>query len=373
VSNGIPLLDLKRQYAQIGDKIEAAVIESARSTQYILGKTVSDFEEQAAAYCGADHAIGVTSGSDALIVALMAEGIGLGDEVICPPFTFFATAGAIHRVGARPVFVDIEPVGFNLDPELLEAAINKNTRAIVPVHLFGQAAEMDAIMRIAEKHGLCVIEDGAQAIGSEYKGRRVGSIGHYGCFSFFPSKNLGCLGDGGLVTTNDPDRNAKVRMLRNHGMEPKYYHEVVGGNFRIDALQAAVLSVKLPYLDGWTEGRQENATRYRELFAQAEIPGIELPTELSERRHIYNQFTIRIGNGRRDVALTHLREKNIGCDIYYPVPLHMQKCFADLGGAAGDFPVSERAAAEVLSIPIFPELSGEELATVVDQLAAVLK
>lgn len=371
----VPLLDLKRQYAAIGSEMERALLECSRSTQYILGKQVESFEQKAGDYCGAKHALGVTSGSDALIIALMAEKIGHKDKVITTPFTFFATAGAISRVGAEPVFVDIEPDGFNINPEKLEkAASSEGVKAVIPVHLFGQCAQMDAIMEISEKYGLAVIEDAAQAIGAEYKNRRAGSIGHYGCFSFFPSKNLGCIGDGGLVTTNDQNRADKLRILRNHGARPKYYHNLVGGNFRLDAVQAAVLSIKLPYLDSWTEKRQSNAAFYRKAFEQAGLSdSIVLPPEIPDRRHIYNQFTVRIKNGMRDRILKTLREKKIGCEIYYPVPLHLQECFESLGHAPGDFPVSEAAANEVVSLPIFPELSEWEMQFVVDTLSQIVK
>lgn len=371
--DGVPLLDLGRQYALIGGEMEKALIDCARSGRYILGDAVEKFEKESAEYCGVNHAIGVTSGSDALIVALMAEGIGPGDKVITSAFTFFATGGAIWRVGATPIFVDIEPDGFNIDPAKVEqAAGQQGVKAIMVVHLFGQCADMDAIMDIAKKYDLCVIEDAAQSIGSEYKGKRAGSIGHYGCFSFFPSKNLGCMGDGGLVTTNDPERAKMVKMLRNHGSQPKYYHKYVGGNFRIDAMQAAVLSVKLPYLDSWTKGRQKNAATYEELFAKAKMENVQLPAVLPERRHIYNQFTLRIKNGLRDRVLKSLRERKIGCEVYYPVPLHLQECFADLNYKPGDIPLSEQASDEVISIPIFPELTTEEQQYVVDSFAEIL-
>jgi dTDP-4-amino-4,6-dideoxygalactose transaminase len=370
---GVPLLDLNRQYAAIGREMEKAVIDCARSTRYILGPAVEEFEKAAADYCGAKESIGVTSGSDALIIALMAEGIGPGDKVITTPFTFFATAGAIWRVGAIPVFVDIEEDGFNIDPDqVAEAAKQDGVKAVIPVHLFGQCADMDPIMEIAEKHGLIVIEDAAQAIGSEFKGKRAGSMGHYGCFSFFPSKNLGCMGDGGLVICNDEEKAEKLRIFRNHGSKPKYYHRFVGGNFRIDAMQAAVLSVKLPCLDSWTQSRQKNAADYRSLFADAGIQGLTPPPELPGRRHIYNQFTLRIKDGKRDRVLKSLHEKNIGCEVYYPVPLHLQECFAELGHKEGDMPKSEIAAGEVISIPIFPELTDEEKKYVVDALAEIL-
>ena len=368
----VPLLDLRRSYATLAEPLEAALLAVARSGAYILGETVERFEKEAAAYCGAAHAVGVTSGSDALLVALMAEGIGPGHEVVTTAFSFFATAGAIRRVGARPVFVDIEPGGFNMDPGQVEAAITPRTWAILPVHLFGQCAEMDPILEIARRHGLVVIEDAAQAIGSEYRGWRAGSLGDYGCFSFFPSKNLGCMGDGGLVTSNDPARAERVRLLRNHGAHPKYYHKLVGGNFRLAPIQAAVLSVKLPHLDAWTKARQENAAHYRDLFAAVRLPGLVLPPELPGRRHIYNQFTLRVQGGRRGRVSEVLKARKIGFEVYYPVPLHRQECFADLGYGPGSLPEAERAALEVLSTPIFPELRAAEREYVVSAFREAL-
>ena len=368
----VPLLDLMRQYEVIGETMEHALIQCARSGRYILGQAVEAFEEQVAPYCGVKHGVGVTSGSDALILALMAEGIGPGDRVITSPFTFFATAGAISRLGATPVFVDIEPEGFNIDPDQVAHEADKGARAILVVHLFGQCADMDPILSIADERGMPVFEDAAQAIGSEYKGKRAGSLGRYGCFSFFPSKNLGCMGDGGLVTTGDPDRADLMRLLRNHGARPKYYHKFVGGNFRLDAMQAAVLAVKLPHLDAWSESRQRNAAFYRGLFENAGLDEVVLPPELPDRRHIYNQFTLRIRNGKRDRVLKSLRERRIGCEVYYPVPLHLQECFASLGYRAGAFPVAETAAKEVISIPIFPELTREEMTHVVEAFSDIL-
>ncbi|MGA1368150.1 MAG: DegT/DnrJ/EryC1/StrS family aminotransferase, partial [Blastocatellia bacterium] len=280
--------------------------------------------------------------------------VGPGDEVITSPYTFFATAGTIARIGARPVFVDIEPDTFNLDPELLERAITPRTKAIMPVHLFGQMAEMDRLMEIAKHYRLPVIEDAAQAIGAEYKGRRAGSIGDLGCFSFFPSKNLGGFGDGGMVTAQDPSLADRVQLLRGHGMRPKYYHQFIGGNFRLDALQAAVLRVKLKYLDGWSESRQRNAATYHRLFAQTGLASVILPTEAPDRRHIYNQFVIRVP--QRDKVIQALRDAQIGVEIYYPVPIHLQECFGYLGYREGDLPHSEQAARETLALPIYPEL-----------------
>ncbi len=371
-------MDLKAQYALIRGEMLKAVEEVMDSQQFILGEKVRLLEERLAAYCGCRHAVGVSSGTDALLISLMAEGIGPGDEVITTPYSFFATAGCISRVGARPVFVDIDPASFNIDPSRIEAAVTPRTRAIVPVHLYGQCAEMDAIMETANTHGLAVIEDGAQAIGSEYRGRRAGSIGHYGCFSFFPSKNLGGAGDGGLVTTNDDERAERLRVLRVHGGRAKYYHDVVGGNFRLDALQAAVLLVKLDHLDDWTAGRQKNAAIYKRLFGEAgasgepravagparadSVKGIVPPDELPGRRHIYNQFVIRAA--RRDALRAFLTERGIGNEVYYPAPFHMQKCYAGLGYKEGDFPESERAARESLALPIYPELTGAMIAEV---------
>jgi dTDP-4-amino-4,6-dideoxygalactose transaminase len=371
---GVPLLDLKAQHATIRADVMAAISEVVESQQFILGPQVNQLEEAVAAYSNSRHAVGVSSGTDALLISLMAEEIGRGDEVITSPYSFFATAGCVSRVGARPVFVDIDPASFNLEPSGIEAAVTPRTKAIIPVHLYGQSADMDPIMEIAEKRNLVVIEDGAQAIGAEYKGRRAGSMGHYGCFSFFPSKNLGGAGDGGMVTTNDDERAEKLRVLRGHGAQPKYYHGVVGGNFRLDTIQAAVLLAKLKHLDEWTAGRQNNADIYRRLFGEAGVVvelgemkgrrGLVLPRELPARRHIYNQFVVRL-DGRDDLR-AELREKKIGHEVYYPVPLHMQECYAGLGYGEGHFPASERAARESLALPIYPELTVEMIAEVVD-------
>jgi len=364
----VPLLDLKAQYATIHDEVRAAIDRVAESQYFILGPEVKALEEEVAAYSQCRFGIGVSSGTDALLVALMAFDLQPGDEIITTPYTFFATAGCIARLGAKAVFVDIDPVTYNLDPAGIEAVITSRTRAILPVHLYGQMADMDPIMAVAERHGLPVIEDAAQAIGSEYKGRRAGSIGHMGCFSFFPSKNLGGFGDGGMVVTNDPALADKLTLLRGHGAKPKYYHKVVGGNFRLDALQAAVLRVKLPHLDTWTAGRQQNAATYRRLFAAAGLDRvIGLPAELPNVRHIYNQFVIRCPD--RDGLMAQLKQHNIGHEIYYPVPMHIQECFADLGYRQGDFPHSEAAANETLAIPIYPELSEAMQQSVVAAIA----
>jgi dTDP-4-amino-4,6-dideoxygalactose transaminase len=358
----VPLLDLKAQYDTIRHEVRTAMDRVLESQHFILGPEVEALEREVAAYSRCQYGIGVSSGTDALLVALMAIDLQPGDEVITTPYTFFATAGSIARLGGKPVFVDIDPRTYNIEPAGIEAAITSRTKAIMPVHLFGQMADMDPIMEVAGRHNLIVIEDAAQAIGAEYKGRRAGSIGHFGCFSFFPSKNLGGVGDGGMVTTNDSALADRVRLLRGHGARPKYYHRVIGGNFRLDALQAAVLRVKLKYLDAWTAGRQRNAERYRQLFAEAGTP-IELPWDAGYGRHIYNQFVIR--SNRRDELMAHLKAQQIGTEVYYPVAMHLQECFADTGYHLGDFPNSESAARETLALPIYPELTEEMLATVV--------
>jgi dTDP-4-amino-4,6-dideoxygalactose transaminase len=376
----IPLLDLKAQYAPIRAEIRAAMDRVADTQVFIGGPEVEALEREVAAYSQAQFGIGVTSGTDALLVALMAIDLRGGDEVITTPYSFFATAGSIYRLGARPVFVDISPTSYNMDPAQIEAAITPRTRAIIPVHLYGQMADMDPIMEIARRHNLIVIEDAAQAIGAEYRGRRAGSIGHFGCFSFFPSKNLGAFGDGGMIVANDPALAHKARLLRNHGAEPKYYHKLVGGNFRLDALQAAILRVKLQYLDGWTAARQRNADRYRQLFAEAGLAEpsphatrhthypVTLPADTGDGRHIYNQFVIR--TDRRSAVMGVLKERKIGHEIYYPVPLHLQECFASLGYRPGVMPESERAASETLALPIYPELTEEMQAAVVAAVVA---
>lgn len=365
----VPLLDLRAQYEQIREGIDVALRQVVESQGFILGPEVEAFEREVAAYCQSKFALGVSSGTDALLLSLMALGIGPGDEVITSPYTFFATAGSIARVGARPVFVDIDRESYNIDPALLEQAITEKTRAIMPVHLFGQTVDMDPLMEVAARHQLPVIEDAAQAIGTEYRGRRVGSIGTVGCFSFFPSKNLGAFGDGGLVTTNDPQLAERLTRLRVHGGVRRYYHEEVGGNFRLDALQAAVLRVKLPYLDGWSAARQRNAKLYRELFQEAKLDAhVQLPVDQGLGRHIYNQFVIAIPK-HRDALQQHLSGRGIGNAIYYPLPLHLQKCFAQLGYGVGSFPHAERAAHETLALPIYPELEAAQIRQVVDEIA----
>jgi len=366
----VPLLDLKAQFATIKDEVMAVVEEVFDSQYFILGPNVVKCEELIAEYCRCKHAVGVSSGSDALLIALMAEDVGPGDEVISTPYTFFATAGAIARLGAKPVFVDIEADTYNIDPSKIEEKITDKTKAIIPVDLYGQCAEIAAIAKIAEKHGIPVIEDAAQAIGAEENGQRAGSTVQYGCFSFFPSKNLGAAGDGGVVITQDDDLAERLRVLRMHGSKPKYYHKFVGGNFRLDALQAAVVSVKLAHLDDWTAGRQSNADRYRRLFDDAGLVSngtVGLPQVAPNRRHIYNQFVIRVP--KRDELRAYLGENNVATEIYYPVPLHLQECFAYLGHKPGDFPESEKAAVETLALPIYPELSDQQAARVVECIA----
>lgn len=366
----VPLLDLKAQYAIIRRDIESAITEVMESQHFILGPKVEACEALIAKYSNCSHAVGVTSGSDALIVCLMAENIGPGDEVITTPYTFFATAGAIDRVGATPVFVDIDPETYNIDASQIAAKLTAKTRAIIPVHLYGQMADMDPIMDLAKLHNLIVIEDAAQAIGSEYKSRRAGSIGHYGCFSFFPSKNLGAAGDGGMIVTNDQGRAERLKVLRAHGSKPKYFHKVVGGNFRLDALQAAIVAAKLPYLDSWTAARQRNARLYDQLFTEAGLAQpeasfqrVQLP-RVATNRHIYNQYVIRVQ--RRDQLQGFLKKKGVGTEVYYPVPMHMQECFAYLGQAEGAFPESERAAKETVAIPVYPELTETQQRYVVE-------
>jgi dTDP-4-amino-4,6-dideoxygalactose transaminase len=360
----IPLLDLKSQYARIKAEIDAAIAEVLESQHFILGPKVEQCEKAIAAYSACSHAIGVSSGSDALIACLMAEHIGSGDEVITTPYTFFATAGAIARLGATPVFVDINPQTYNIDPGQILSKITSKTRAIIPVHLYGQMADMDPIMALSAKHGLIVIEDAAQAIGAEYKGRRAGSIGHYGCFSFFPSKNLGAFGDGGMIVTNDAVCADKLRVLRAHGSKPKYHHKIVGGNFRLDAIQAAIVSAKLPHLDDWTAARQRNAQTYGQLLGEADLP-IVLPAVVADR-HIFNQYVVRVP--ARDGLQAFLQKKGIGTEVYYPVPMHLQECFAYLGHGVGDFPESERAANETLALPVYPELTEAQARFVADSI-----
>jgi dTDP-4-amino-4,6-dideoxygalactose transaminase len=348
----VPLLDLKGQYATIRDEVREALDRVIESQHFILGPEVEALEKEVAEYSQCRFAVGVSSGTDALLAALMAFNIGPADEVLTTAYSFFATAGVIARLGATPVFVDIDRETFNIDPASIEAAITNRTRAIIPVHLYGQMADMDAILEIGRRRKIPIIEDAAQAIGAELNGRRAGSLGEMGCLSFFPSKNLGGFGDGGMVITNSTELADRVVMLRNHGFRTRYHNEILGGNFRLDAIQAAVLRVKLKYLDQWTEGRQRNAALYREHIRCA-----QLPVERPGRRHIYNQFVIR--SSRRDELIAHLKQNEIASEVYYPVPLHLQKCFSGLGYRKGSLPVSEQAAETTLALPIYPELTPE--------------
>lgn len=373
----VPLLDLKAQHDPLYGDILGAIERVIKSQAFILGPEVKQLEELIAAYSRASFAVGVSSGTDALLVALMAKEIGPGDEVVTTPYSFFATAGVIARLGATPIFADIDPVTFNLNPRDLEGAITARTKVIMPVHLYGQCADMSPILEVAARHNVSVIEDAAQAIGSEYHdGRRAGSMGEMGCFSFFPSKNLGALGDAGMVVTSRPEIAEKLRILRVHGGQPKYYHQVVGGNFRLDTLQAAVLCVKFKYLDEWTKKRQSNAERYVRLFQESglvekgrvRLPQAAYASSGAGHHHIYNQFVIRAE--QRDPLRHYLRDQGIGSEVYYPVPLHLQECFRSLGYREGSFPEAERAARETLALPIYPELTAPQQQRVVDVVAA---
>jgi dTDP-4-amino-4,6-dideoxygalactose transaminase len=369
----VPALNLQAQYETIRDEIEPVVRRVIESQMFVLGPEVEAFEGEMARYCGVARGIGCASGTDALILPLMAMGVAPGDEVITTPYSFFATAGSIWRIGARPVFVDIEPDTYNIDPTQLERAITPRTRAIIPVHLYGQTADMDPIMEIARHHGLFVIEDAAQAIGAGYKGRRAGSIGEVGALSFYPSKNLGGFGDGGLMTTDDPVLGRSMARLRVHGMEPKYHHHEVGFNSRLDALQAAVLRVKLRYLDSWTNLRREAAARYDSLFDVHGLTDlVTLPRESPGRFHVYNQYVIRVPAPVRDPLREYLTARQIGTEIYYPIPLHLQTCFTSLGHGPGEFPIAEAAARETLALPIYPELIDEQQRFVVGSIRQFL-
>jgi dTDP-4-amino-4,6-dideoxygalactose transaminase len=364
----IPLLDLHAQNGPLRDEILAAIARVCDSQRFIMGPEIEGLESELSRLLGVQHAIAVSSGTDAVLLALMTLGVGAGDEVITPTYSFFATTGAVVRVGARPVLVDIDPATFNVDPAQIAAAITPRTKAIMPVHLFGLSADMDPILDEASRSGVPVIEDAAQAIGATYRSRPVGSLGALGCFSFYPSKNLGAFGDAGLLTTNDAGLARRARLLRTHGMHPAYYHHLVGGNFRMDALQAAVLRVKAPHLAAWTEARRVNASRYHRLFAEAGLTGrLTLPHEPAGRRHIFNQFVI--STPERDQLKAHLDARGIGNEIYYPVPFHLQPCFANLGYREGAFPHAEKAARESLAIPIYGELTEAQQQTVVEAVA----
>jgi len=356
----VPLLDLKLQYASLRDEILRVTSEVYESQHFILGKRVDDFERDFAAYCQTKHCIAVSSGTDALLIALMVLGVGPGDEVIVPAYSFFATAGVVARLNATPVFVDVDLSDYNIDPAQIKKAITKKTKAIMPVHLYGQCADMSRL-----DFGIPIVEDAAQAVGAEFNGKRAGSFGAMGCFSFFPSKNLGAFGDGGAVTTNDDALAEKLIDFRVHGMRPKYFHKYVGGNFRIDALQAAILHVKLPHLDAWHEGRRRNAAIYNELLGGGQAI---LPVQLPNRKHIFNQYVIRVPN--RDRVMAHLKSAGIGCEIYYPKTLPQQECFAYL--KPGRFPNSETAAEETLAIPVYPELTRAQIEEVARELKKAL-
>jgi dTDP-4-amino-4,6-dideoxygalactose transaminase len=368
VRTPVPLLDLQAQYRPLRDELLAALTRVCDTQRFILGPEVEALERELAAALGVAAAVGVSSGTDALLVAMMALGVGPGDEVITSTYSFFASAGCVARLGATPRLVDVDPSTCNLLPEAVREALSPRTKAIVPVHLYGLCADMDPLLAIAAESGVPVIEDACQAIGATYRGRQAGSMGAAGCFSFFPSKNLGAFGDAGLVTTNDRELAAKVRLLRNHGAARRYYHELVGGNFRIDALQAAVLRVKLPHLARWTAMRRANADRYRQLFAGA---GVVLPVEPEDRFHIYNQFVIRLPH--RDRVREFLAEREIATEIYYPVPFHLQDCFAGLGHRRGDFPAAEEAARSSLALPIYGELTLAQQDAVVDAVVEALR
>ncbi len=385
----VPLLDLKKQYQSLKKELDEALIKVADSQYFILGPEVEKMENAFCDYLECKYAIGVSSGTDALLIALMALDIKPGDEVIVPTYSFFATAGVVSRMNAVPVFADIDPVTFNIDPDDIEKRITDKTKAIIPVHLYGQSCEMDKIMDVAQSHNLKVVKDGAQAIGVQYKnGKRVGTIGDIGCYSFFPSKNLGCFGDGGLVVSNDDELGEKLRIMRVHGGKPKYYHKIIGGNFRLDAIQAAVLNVKLPHLDDWSAQRRGNAELYTKLFVEAGLAESTGKTEFDDKNkvllpeavykdsgvknyHIYNQYIIRVKE--RDALRKHLTDKGIGNEIYYPVPFHMQECFSPLNYKKGDFPRAEEAADDSIALPIYPELSEEQQEYIVDSIAGFIK
>ncbi len=364
----VPLLDLVAQYQTIRPDIQKAVQDVFETQQFILGPAVTKLEEEIAAYCQVRHAVGVASGSDALLLALMALDVGPGDEVITTPYTFFATAGSIARLQAKPVFVDIDPKTYNINSSLIEGKITSRTKAIIPVHLYGQCADMDPILEIAERRHIPIVEDAAQSIGATYKGRQAGSMGAFGCLSFFPSKNLGGAGDGGMILTQDGHFAEKIKILRVHGSQPKYYHQVIGCNSRLDSLQAVVLSVKLRQLEGWSQKRRENAEFYNKHLGS--LGSVVVPHVESYNKSIYNQYVIRVS--QRDQLLNYLKEKGIGTEIYYPVPLHLQACFKYLGYSEGDFPESERAARETLALPIYPELAMDQKIYVVDQIKRLL-
>ena len=370
----VPLCDLRPQWDEFHEQFEETVRNVLSSGQVILGPEVAALENEVARWCGASHAIGCGSGTDALLLALSALNIGPGDEVIIPPFTFFATAGAVCRAGAKPVFADIDPRSYNLDPMQVANKITSRTRAVIPVHLFGQCVDMEPLWNIAERHNLSIVEDAAQAMGASYQGKRAGTLGSMACFSFYPSKILGAYGDAGMVVTNDPEWAARTACLRVHGMEPKYYHKYLGWNARLDAVQAALLRVKLPHLDRFIAGRQEAAKRYDWLIDQYHLGDLlERPTIRPHCKHVYGVYTVRVAGNQRDALMRHLKMDRVGCDIYYPVPLHLQECLGHLGYGPGDFPVSEDASRTVLSLPMFPELTMAQQERVMQSCAGFVR
>lgn len=374
LGTGVPLCDLQAQYRDLRPEIDAAVARVIASGQVILGPEVEALEEEVAQSCGVGYGVGCGSGTDAISLALQSLGVGLGDEVILPAFTFFSTAGMVARCGARPVFADIDPATYNIDPLQVENKITDRTRAILAVHMYGQCADMEPLWHVAERHGLPVVEDAAQAFGAEYQGKRAGSLGAIGCFSFYPSKILGAYGDAGMAVTNDPDWAAAMARLRIHGMEPKYYHKDLGWNARIDAVQAAILRVKLPHVENWIEARQNLARRYQALIAEHHLNGfLERPVARPGRRHVFNYYVVRVSGGQRDALVRHLKAEHIGCEVYYPVPLHLQQCLGHLGYREGDFPASEEACRSVLALPIYAELSAEQQERVINSCAAFLR
>ncbi len=370
----VPLCDILGQYRSLQDEIDNAVLQVLRSGQAILGPEVAAFEQEAAEFCGAAHAIGCADGTNALLLALAALDVGPGDEVILPPFTFFATVGSIIRTGATPVFVDIDPLTYNIDPGAIEAKVTAKTKAIMPVHLFGQCADMDPIWDIADRYGLYVVEDAAQSFGAEYQGRRCGTLGVISCFSFYPSKNLGTMGDAGMVTTNNAALAKKLSALRVHGSEVKYFHKYLGWNARLDAMQAAILRVKLPHVEGWNEARRQAAARYDDMIEDAGLHGFfHRPVVQPYGQHTFNQYVVRVAAKHRDSMVKFLKSENVGCDVYYPLCLHQQECVADLGYGDGDFPVSEEAARTVAALPMFPEITESQQRRVVEACAMYVR
>jgi dTDP-4-amino-4,6-dideoxygalactose transaminase len=370
----VPLCDLQTQYQSLKPQIEAAVARVLASGQVILGPEVAALEREVADYCGAAHAVGCASGTDALLLALHALGVGPGDEVIIPPFTFFATAGAVCRTGARPVFADIDPKSYNVDPNEVEQKITPRTKAVIPVHLYGQCADMKELWAVAARHGVPIVEDAAQSFGADYQGKRCGTLGSITCLSFYPTKNLGTYGDGGMCVTGDPEWAERMQCLRVHGMKPKYYHGMLGWNARLDAVQAAILRVKLPHVDRWLASRVEAARTYDELITEYELDDyLSRPARLPERRHVFNQYVVRVGRGQRDALVKHLQTERIGTEIYYPLSLHQQECLRHLGYRPGDFPVSEEASRSVLALPMFPEITAEQQDRVIRSIAVFAK